>query len=119
MHFKKAALSIFLAVLVITGSRAHSQASITENQTTYLYVDAQKGSDSNSGSTSAPLKTIQAAINKANANNQKKIGTKIVVNPGVYREAVSINPVSNQSTATLTLQAATTGTAIISASNVV
>jgi hypothetical protein len=119
MQLKKASLSIFLAVLAISGSRAYSQASVTENQTTYLYVDAQKGSDSNSGSTSAPLKTIQAAVNKANANNQKKIGTKIIVNPGVYRETVSINPVSNQSTATLTLQAATTGTAIISASNVV
>jgi Right handed beta helix region len=119
MHFKKAALSIFLAVLAITGSRAHSQANITENQTTYIYVDAQKGSDSNSGSTSAPLKTIQAAVNKANTNNQKKIGTKIIVNAGVYRETVSINPVSNQSTVPLTLQAATTGTAIIAASDVV
>jgi Right handed beta helix region len=118
MHFKKAALSIFLAVLAITGSRAHSQANVTENQTTYIYVDAQKGSDSNSGSTSAPLKTIQAAVNKANTNNQKKIGTKIIVNAGVYRETVSINSVSNQSVP-LTLQAATTGTAIIAASDVV
>jgi hypothetical protein len=119
MYFKKAVLSIFLAVLAITGSRAHSQANVTENQTTYLYVDAQNGSDSNSGSSSAPLKTIQAAVNKADTNNQKKIGTKIIVNPGVYREAVSINPVSNQTSVPLTLQAASTGTAIIAASNVV
>jgi len=119
MHFKKAALSIFLAVLAITGSRAHSQASVTENQSTYIYVDASKGSDSNSGSSSAPLKTIQAAVNKANTNNQKKIGTKVIVNPGVYRETVSINPVSNQSTVPLTVQAASVGTAIIAASDVV
>ena len=38
MHFKKAALSIFLAVLAITGSRAHSQANVSENQTTYIYM---------------------------------------------------------------------------------
>jgi len=119
MHFKKASLFIFLAVLATTGSRAHSQASVTENQTTYIYVDAAKGSDSNSGSTSAPLKTIQAAVNKANSNNQKKIGTKIIVNAGVYRETVSINPVSGQSTVPLTLQAASTGTAVIAASDVV
>ncbi len=103
----------------LTGSRAHSQASVSENQTTLLYVDAQKGSDANAGSTTAPLKTIQAAINKANTNNQKKIGTKIIVNPGVYRETVSINPVTNQTTETLTLQAATTGAAIIAGSDVV
>jgi hypothetical protein len=118
MQLKKALLLI-LAVFAIHGFRAHSQASITENQTTYIYVDAQKGSDSNSGSTSAPLRTIQAAVNKANANNQKKIGTKIIVNPGVYRETVSISAISSQSTVPLTLQAASTGTAIISASNVV
>ena len=119
MQLKKVSLSIFLAVLVLTGSRAHSQASISENQTTLLYVDAQKGSDANAGSTTAPLKTIQAAINKSNTNNQKKIGTKIIVNPGTYRETVSINPVTNQTTETLTLQAASVGTAIIAGSDVV
>ena len=66
----------------------------------------------------SPLKTIQAAVNKANTNNQKKIGTKVIVNAGVYRETVSINPVSNQTTVPLTIQAAVTGTAVISGSNV-
>jgi len=57
-------------------------------------------------------------VNKANANNQKKIGTKVIVNAGVYRETVNINPVSNQSAVPLTVQAAITGTAVISGSNV-
>lgn len=107
-----------VAALATAGPYARCQANVIENQNTLLYVDAAKGSDSNSGSSSYPLKTIQAAVNKANTNNQKQIGTKIIVNSGVYRETVSINPVSNQTTVPLTIQAAVTGTAVISGSNV-
>ena len=95
-----------------------AQANVVENQTTYVYVDVNHGSDSNAGAPSTPLKTIQAAINKASTFNQQGIGVKVIVNPGVYREAVTIGN-SNNTTATLTVQAATTGTAIISGSNVV
>ena len=105
------------AALAAAGPAAQSQANVVENQTTYLYVDAQSGSDSNTGSSSSPLKTIQAAVNKANTNNQKSIGTKIIVNAGIYRETVNIAPVTGQTTAPLTVQAATNGTAIIAASN--
>jgi hypothetical protein len=110
---------LLLAVLPVAGLRALSQASVTENQTTFLYVDAVKGSDSNAGTISSPLKTVQAAITKADANNVKGVGTKVIVNAGVYREFVSIPHVNNQTGATLTLEAATTGTAIIAGSDVV
>jgi hypothetical protein len=106
-----------LAALVVAGPRLIAQANVTENQTTVIYVDAQTGSDSNSGSSSAPFKTIQAAVNKANTNNTKSIGTRIVVNPGVYRESVKIDPVSGQTSAPLTVEAAKNGTAIIAASD--
>jgi Right handed beta helix region len=119
MKIARVFLALPLAALAIAGTRASCQANVVENQTTVLYVDAKSGADSNAGSAVAPLKTIQAAISKANANNQKKIGTKIIVNAGVYRETVSINPVTNQSTVPVTIQAATTGTAIISGSDVV
>ena len=118
MRLAKSSLSFLFAILIGAGHCAWSQANVVENQTTLLYVDAQKGSDANAGTSSAPLKTIQAAVNKANANNQKSIGTKVIVNAGVYREAVSINPVSGQTTVPLTVQAAVTGTAVISGSNV-
>jgi hypothetical protein len=117
MRLAKTSLSFFFAVLIGAGHFAWSQANVVENQTTLLYVDAQKGSDANSGGSSAPLKTIQAAVNKANANNQRSIGTKVVVNAGIYRETVSINPVSGQTSVPLTVQAAVTGTAVISGSN--
>ena len=117
MRLAKACTALSLAALAIAGPNARSQANVVENQTTLLYVDAAKGSDSNSGTSSSPLKTIQAAVNKANTNNQKKIGTKVIVNAGIYRETVSVNPVSNQTTVPLTIQAAVTGTAIISGAN--
>jgi hypothetical protein len=118
MRLSKSFLILTLLSSAIIGVRAHSQANVVENQTVSIYVDAQKGSDSASGSSTAPLKTIQVAINKANVNNQKKVGTKVIVNPGVYRESVYIGHVSGQTTVPLTVEAATTGTAIISGSNV-
>src|ERR1019366_5580780 len=118
MHRAKITVALFLAVLAVNGSRAHSQANVIENQSTAIYVDGQNGSNSNSGAILSPLKTIQAAVNKANSNNQKRIGTKVIVNAGIYRETVYIDPVSNQSSVPLTVQAATTGTAIIAGSDV-
>jgi|GEM_PF-1061545 len=118
MKLARVICSLSLAVLAVAGPFARSQANVVENQTTSLYVDAQTGSDSNSGSSSSPLKTIQAAVNKANTNNQKSIGTRIIVNAGVYREAVSVDPVSGLTSVPLTIEAATNGTAIIAASDV-
>lgn len=118
VRFTKSFLILLFAALAMAGGRARSQANVTENQTAYLYVDAQKGSDGNSGTSSLPLKTIQAAINKANTNNQKSIGTKVIINAGVYREFVNVPAISKQTNATMTLQAATTGTAVIAGSDV-
>ena len=109
--------ALFLAMVVVAGIRANAQAHVVENQTTFVYVDAKTGSDSNSGTASSPFKTIQAAINKANTYNKASVGTKVIVNPGVYREYVRIGN-GGATAAPLTVQAATTGTAIISASDV-
>ena len=81
MRLTRISFNYFLVALALAGLRAFSQANVTENQTTLIYVDGQKGLDGNAGSVTAPLKTIQAAVNKANTNNQKKIGTKVIVNP--------------------------------------
>jgi len=95
-----------------------AQANVIENQSNYIYVDAKAGLDSNSGVQAAPFKTISAAINKANSLNQQGIGVKVIVNGGVYREAVTIGNYKSTS-ATLTVQAAVAGTAIISGSDAV
>lgn len=48
-----------------------------------IWVDATSGKDSNAGSESAPLATIQAAVEKAAA------GDGVKVKPGVYRETIT------------------------------
>ncbi len=111
-------LCFLLTTLLITESRASAQANVVENQSSYIYVDGKLGSDSNSGAQANPFKTIQAAINKASLLNQQGIGVKVIVNPGVYREAVTVGNYKSTN-ATLTLQAAVVGTAVIAGSNIV
>ncbi len=94
-----------------------AQANVIENQTTFLYVDASLGSDSNSGAQASPFKTVQAAVNKANYLNEQGIGVKVMVNAGVYRESLNIGSYKNTA-APLTLQAAVAGTAVISGAEV-
>lgn len=48
------------------------------------FVDGDKGSDDASGEESAPLRTIQSAVNRATA------GDSVIVLPGVYFESVEI-----------------------------
>ena len=130
MHFPKFLSAILLASLAMAGVRARCQATITESQTAAIYVDSQKGSDAvlNSmssmslastslvGTSVAPLQTIQAAVNLATLKNQQNIAARIVVNPGVYRESINIG--ASQTTAALTIEASTTGTSVISGSDV-
>jgi len=108
------ACALSLALLT-TGTHVVAQAHITENQSVFLYVDQTAGRDANPGSQSAPFQTIQAAVKKALALGTGGTGAKVIVNPGVYREAVSISNYG-WSGGTLTLQAAKSGTAIISGS---
>ena len=106
------------AVLALSGTQVFAQANVKENQETYLYVDANTGSDGNSGSQQSPFKTIQMAVYAANDLNQGGTGVRVIVNPGFYRESVNIQ--FNQSTAApLTVQAAAPGTAVITGADVV
>jgi len=108
MQSTKFIIAIFLTSLALAGARARSQANITETQTPAIYVDSEKGSDAalnamstisastaltkinTVGTSVAPLQTIQSAINIATLKNQLNIGSRIVVNPGVYRESINI-----------------------------
>src|SRR5262245_14412940 len=48
-----------------------------------LYVNARTGNDGNPGTKAQPLKTLQAAAKRANANNQLE-GSTIELSEGVY-----------------------------------
>src|SRR5579862_2835134 len=105
------------AMLAAAGYRAAAQANVIENQSTTLYVDAKTGSDSDSGTPSSPFKTIQAAVNKANVFNQRGTGVKVIVQPGIYRETVSVGNYKTTS-APLTIEASVAGKAVISGADV-
>lgn len=92
---------------------ARAQAAVNENlETAFLFVDAAKGSDSNPGTQAQPLKTISAASAIANANNYHSIGTHISINPGVYRETISIMGNSYNTSAPITFEGSGTGVII-------
>src|ERR1700676_1346566 len=117
MRHCKILFAFLLAILMLSGIRASAQAYVNENQSTYIYVDANYGNDSNSGAWGHPFKTIQAGFNRADANNVNWVGSRIIVEPGVYRESVYISNYRSTSPP-ITLQAAVTGTAAIAGSDV-
>jgi hypothetical protein len=115
-------VSVGLAFVVILAAAlpCWSQANINEGlETASIYVNAATGNDSNSGSQSAPLKTIGASVTKAMANNDQSIGTKVIISPGTYRESVIIGSTRKSTTMPITFEAATNGTVFVSGSEVV
>lgn len=112
--FSVAVAVLFLAAFC--GGRAHAQATVTGGQGTYIYVDGQSGSDSNPGTSSQPLKTIQAGVNAALADNAHGINTVVSIKPGVYRESVTMG--GTHSSASITIEAATPGTVSIDGADV-
>jgi hypothetical protein len=114
LHTMSIALAVSTCTLCI--HHAFAQANVNENEPVSLYVNAATGSNSNPGSASKPFATIQAGVNAAVAQNKKGLGVDILVAPGIYREAVTINPLPTS--AALTLQAITPGTAYIDGADV-
>jgi hypothetical protein len=111
---------LFIAILALMAMPCWSQANVNEGlETAAIYVDTVKGSDSNSGSQTAPLKTIGASVTKAQANNFANVGTKVIINPGTYREAVFLGSVKKSTTAPITFEAATNGKAFVSGADVI
>jgi len=104
-----------LAAILFVSHFSFGQATVNESlETAYIYVDGTKGSDSNSGSQSSPLKTIGAAATMAETNNQNSIGSRVTINPGTYRESISLNHNRKDTSLPITFQAATKGTVIVS-----
>lgn len=106
-------LAAFWVVTMPVAGRC--QAQVNESlETAFIYVDAVNGSDSNPGTASQPLKTIGASVTMAETNNQNNIGSRVIVNPGTYRESVSIVPPYQSTSMPITVQAATNGTVTVS-----
>lgn len=111
-------LLVILSV-VLSASAAFCQANVNEGlETASLYVDANSGSDSNPGTQQLPLKTIGAAASIAVSNNWAGIGTKVIINPGTYRESIAVGTSQYVTALPITFEAATDGTAIVSGADV-
>src|SRR5258708_35984996 len=104
-----------LAAMLLLSHLSFGQANVNENlETAYIYVDGTHGSDSNSGTQSSPLKTIGAAASMAETNNQSSIGSRVIINPGTYRESITLNHNRKDTSLPITFEAATKGTVIVS-----
>jgi hypothetical protein len=117
MNTRITLVAFLIAASSLLSNAAFGQASVSENESATIYVDASHGVDSFAGTAvSQPVATISAAVSKAVANNAKGIGTKIVVNPGTYREALDI---ATSTTAPITIEASSVGSSALSGSDVV
>ena len=107
--YKAAILSVGLVTLM------NAQAVINEGlETASLWVDAVNGSDSNPGTQQMPLQTIGAATTIALSNNLQSIGTLITINPGTYRESITLQGSTHSTNLPMTFEAAIPGTVTIS-----
>lgn len=106
---------VLAAFLLSFATLLWGQANVDESQeTTTLFVDATHGSDSNAGTQDQPVQTIGYATSLAVTNNQSSIGTKIVINPGTYRESINLLATQRDTSLPITFQAATSGTVVVS-----
>jgi hypothetical protein len=114
---RKVILSVCAMMLAVSlpGWCQQYGANVNEGlETAELYVDVANGSDSNPGTASQPLQHIATAAGIAVTNNQNNIGTRVIINPGVYREVVSLNSTPNMTNVPMTFEAAINGTVMVS-----
>ena len=110
--------------LLLVGCMLARSASAQRVETT-LYVDVANpdAADQNPTAPDQPFRTVQAAVEEALANKRKGISTRVVISPGVYREAVAFghtnHPESHpERTASIIVEAAQPGTVVVSGSDV-
>jgi hypothetical protein len=109
----KVYFGIFLVLSMC--STAFGQANVNESlESAFIYVNGSAGTDANSGSQSAPLQTIGAALAKATTNNHKNIGSAVIIAPGIYRESLSLGNGRGSTSMPITIEAATNGTVFVS-----
>jgi hypothetical protein len=109
----------FLSFAVAFSGIARGQANVNESlETAFVYVDANTGSDSNPGTQALPFKTVGKAASVAIFNNQHGIGTRVTINPAIYREALQLTKTSTTTSLPITFQAATKGQVEISGADV-
>ena len=101
-------IPVFLFVLLFSWSTAYAVD---------IYVSVS-GSDSNPGTVSSPLRTVQRAVEVAKTHNANNQPVTITLSAGTYREAVEWSRSGSTTDAPIVFQASPLGSAIISGSDV-
>jgi hypothetical protein len=104
-------LCVALNLLVTLSARA-AQVNNT------LYVDSVRGADTNPGTSARPLKTIARAAQFALSNYQANKNTQILIQPGTYRESISLLSKARPSEGGISFEPASPGAVIISGADV-
>lgn len=100
-----------------TEANGHSVAVMRNGGAGEVFVDGTSGSDSKSGTLAHPVRTIARASELAIANYRNKISTIITINPGIYRESIQLLGDVSEGDASITLEASTIGTVVVSGSD--
>lgn len=105
--------SCFIFVALCATQFVWAQATVNEAlETAFIYVDVNKGSDSNPGTQSEPLKSIGAGAAIAETNNRKGIGTRVTINPGLYRESITLASGYHETALPITLESSASGVVV-------
>ncbi len=113
---KSRLFSCFIFVALCATQFVWAQATVNEAlETAFIYVDVNKGSDSNPGTQSEPLKSIGAGAAIAESNNRKGIGTRVTINPGLYRESITLSSDRQDTSLPITLQSSASGVVVTGA----
>jgi hypothetical protein len=116
MKFMKTIVALCFATVTLPSVSALAQANVAEAQSAVLTVDANLGSDVNAG-IGQPLKTLQAAIDKAVLNSSNGLPTRVLISPGEYRETLNFTGNSSGTAPAITMQAMQPGTVTVSGSD--
>ena len=122
---------IFCATMVCIALQAQAQSSkepqvtganVAEDQVDavlHVNVNHPNASDTNPGTESLPLKSVSRGAALALANRSKGQGTKVLIAPGVYRDAVRLpQHGKDQSDAPIIFEATENAGAVVSGSDV-
>ena len=108
-----------LLLLSVVGAQAEvTGAEVPEGQATQVVVVGQQlpqASDDNPGTAELPVKTLNRALQVAFAYNKQRLGVKIIIHPGVYRESITLR---QDTDAPLVLVSTEKGQAVISGADV-
>jgi hypothetical protein len=108
-------LLFLVCAFASTSSTCLAQANINEGlETAFIYVDVVHGSDTTgTGTITNPYQTIGKGVSVAVANNTAGIGTQVNIQPGTYRESLTISNSVQSTSLPMTFQAVTNGTVLI------